>query len=283
MTMERIRSYGIFPVAFIIGVAYLVMQPATGRTQAAGPSPGQVIQSEAGRNLYLKSCAACHGPSGGGTDQGPSLVEGGAASVDFMLRTGRMPFNPPGDPTKRGTPAFSEVDIQALVAYVASLGHGPAVPDFVTSAADIPAGRALYNANCAQCHGPSGAGDAIGGGIIAPSLLQSDPRTVVEAMRTGPNVMPVFPSGAIDDQGAAAIAAYVQFLQHAPSPGGVQPPLVGPVAEGFVAVVVGLGALILIARRIAPTRQAKNGTAGSGRPVDGSGGQEAADSPPRAG
>lgn len=272
--MDRIRTYGILPIAIVVGIAYLMVQPTAGSSAGAGPA--QVVQSQAGRDLYLKSCAACHGPTGNGTAEGPSLTDAGAASADFMLRTGRMPYSPPGDPTTGGTPAFTEAEIQELVAYVASLGHGPGVPDVVTSAADIPAGRVLYNANCAQCHGPSGAGDAIGGGIIAPSLLQSDPRTVVEAMRTGPNVMPVFPPGAIDDQGAAAIAAYVAYLQHAPSPGGIQPPLVGPVAEGFVAVVVGLGSLILIVRLIVPRRRGRDG--------DGSEDQEsAAESPPTAG
>lgn len=282
--MDRIRAYGIFPIAVIVGVIYLVFQGAPGRTEAAGPSAGQVSQVEAGRNLYLSSCAACHGPAGGGTDLGPSLADSGAAAADFMLRTGRMPFNPPGDPTRGGTPAFSEADIQALDAFVGSLGRGPSVPDVVTSAADIPTGRALYNADCAQCHGPSGAGDAIGGGAIAPSLLRSDPTTVVEAMRVGPNVMPVFPSGGLDDRAAAAIAAYVRFLQHAPSPGGVQPPLIGPVAEGFVAVVVGLGSLILISRVIVPRRRAAARTSRQGRPDDASDGNDAGpDSPQRAG
>jgi ubiquinol-cytochrome c reductase cytochrome c subunit len=66
--------------------------------------------------------------------------------------------------------------------------------------------------------------------------------------------MPVFDDSSIDDQGAAAIAAYIQYLQHAPSPGGVEPPLVGPVTEGLIAIVIGLGALILVLRWIAPSR-----------------------------
>lgn len=255
--MDLLRSFGAIAVALTVGLAYLLFVPPSGGHDAPGLSTTQVVESEAGRTLYLRSCAACHGPSGQGTAQGPSLIGSGAASADFMLRTGRMPFSPPADPTERRDPAFDDEQIRALVAYVGGLGGGPAVPDVVTSAADIPAGRALYQANCAQCHGPSGAGVAIGGGATAPSLRGSDPRTVVEAMRTGPNVMPVFPPAAIDDGSAAAIAAYVQFLQDAPSPGGVQPPLVGPVTEGFIAVVIGLGVLVLIARSVAPGRGAR--------------------------
>ncbi len=248
--MDLIRSFGAIGVAFVVGLAYLLFLGPGSLPDASGSD--QVVQSEAGRNLYLQSCAACHGPGGAGTAQGPPLIDSGAASADFMLRTGRMPFSPPADPTQRRVPAFTDDQIRSLVAYVGSLGVGPAVPDVVTSAADIPAGRALYDANCAQCHGPSGAGVAIGGGASAPSLSQADPRTVVEAMRTGPNVMPVFPPGTIDDDAAAAVASYIEYLRGAPSPGGIEPPLVGPVTEGFIAVVIGLGALVLVARWIAP-------------------------------
>lgn len=253
--MDRVRSYGVLPVALIVAIGYaLILGLPGGPTIALATDPSQVTQSDTGRQLYLRSCAACHGPSGQGTAQGHSLIGVGSASADFMLRTGRMPLSPPADVTQRRDPAYGEADIEALVAYVGSLGGGPPIPNVVTSAADIPAGRALYDANCAQCHGPSGAGGAIGGGVTAPSLLQADPRTVAEAMRIGPNVMPVFAATEIDDQGAAAIAAYVEYLQHAPSPGGVEPPLVGPVTEGFIAVVIGLGALILVLRWIAPSR-----------------------------
>ncbi len=264
--MDLIRSYGAIGVALVVGLAYLLFLAPGTLPGAAGSD--QVVQSDAGRNLYLQSCAACHGPGGAGTTQGPALIDSGAAATDFMLRTGRMPFSPPADPTQRREPAFTDEQIRSLVAYVGSLGVGPAVPDVVTSAADIPAGRALYEANCAQCHGPSGAGVAIGGGAIAPSLGQADPRIVVEAMRTGPNVMPVFPKGAIDDDAAAAIASYIEYLQRAPSPGGIQPPLIGPVTEGFIAVVIGLGALILVARWIAPGRDKREPEVEDDRPSD---------------
>jgi ubiquinol-cytochrome c reductase cytochrome c subunit len=262
--MDRVRAYGVLPVALIVVVAYvLIFGMPGGPAPASAADPSQVTQADAGRQLYLQSCAACHGPMGQGTAQGPSLIGVGSASADFMLRTGRMPLSPPADVTQHRAPAYGEADIQALDAYIGSLGSGPPIPNVVTSAADIPAGRALYDANCAQCHGPNGAGNAIGGDVTAPSLIQADPRTLVEAMRTGPNVMPVFAGTDIDDRGAAAIAAYVEYLEHAPSPGGVEPPLVGPVTEGFIAVVIGLGALILVLRWIAPSRTAPPGPEGS--------------------
>ncbi|HYX12593.1 MAG TPA: c-type cytochrome, partial [Candidatus Acidoferrum sp.] len=212
---------------------------------------GQVAQAADGRAVYLQSCAACHGPQGQGTTDGPSLQASGPAAVDFMLRTGRMPLNRPGDPTQRRQPAFDDATIRALVAYAGSFGPGPTIPTVVLSGADISRGRELYTANCAACHGPTGGGDAIGGGVSAPALGQSDPTTVGEAVRVGPGAMPVFGAG-LSDRDVNDIATYLQYLETSRPPGGIQPPLVGPVAEGFVAVVIGVGLLIVIVRWIEP-------------------------------
>jgi xanthine/uracil permease len=62
----------------------------------------------------------------------------------------------------------------------------------------------------------------------------------------------VFNEAGVSDAEVADIAAYVQLLRNPPTPGGVQPPLVGPVVEGFVAVVIGLGLLIVMVRWVEP-------------------------------
>jgi ubiquinol-cytochrome c reductase cytochrome c subunit len=77
--------------------------------------------------------------------------------------------------------------------------------------------------------------------------------------------MPVFNETALSDEDVADIAAYIQLLRNPPTPGGVQPPLVGPVAEGFVAVVIGLGLLIVIVRFVEPgPRLRRDGSGGDG-------------------
>jgi ubiquinol-cytochrome c reductase cytochrome c subunit len=136
---------------------------------------------------------SCHGVDGVGTDLGPTLVNSGAASASFYLTTGRMPaaqgtpYQPP-----RKQPAYNQADIDALVAYVASLGTGPAIPTVDVADADVAAGGVLYRANCASCHQSAGAGGALSYGQSAPDLKKSTPTQVVEAMRTGPGQMPVF-------------------------------------------------------------------------------------------
>lgn len=221
-------------------------------TTPLGQVDGQAV-TEAGRgaNLFLTSCAACHGVQGAGTANGPDIRNAGAALADFMLRTGRMPLADPGAPAQRGKPYFSAADRQALVAYVASLGQGPGIPNVVTSGADVRAGLELFTANCAACHGPAGGGGAVGGGFVAPALTQADATTVGEAVITGPGPMPRF---SFRPDQLDNLAAYVAFLRNAPHPGGATSPEVGPVTEGFIAGVTLLG-LLMVARWVGVRRE----------------------------
>jgi len=93
--------------------------PAASTGQPAG-EPG----TDRGAQLYLQSCASCHGPQGQGTQRGPSLVGVGPASVDFQLGTGRMPLAREQQQPPRRKPAFSAADIRAIVTHVSSFGDG---------------------------------------------------------------------------------------------------------------------------------------------------------------
>lgn len=239
---------GYLAVAVIAAGAWTALLGAGEPTSAATPSapPGTVTQVDAGAALFNQSCAACHGPGGAGTANGPEIRDAGAALTDLMLRSGRMPLAAPGLPDRRGDPAFDEDQITALVAYVASLGAGPPIPGQVTGG-DVGSGRALFNANCAACHGPAGGGGAVGGGFVAPPLAPPTDQEVAEAIVGGPGPMPRF---GFDEQRLRDLVAYVHFLRNPPSPGGASAPAVGPVTEGFIAGLV-LLALLLVARWIA--------------------------------
>ena len=216
---------------------------------AAGSEARQVTGGE-GAALYLQSCAACHGPGGAGSASGPALIGVGAASADFMLRTGRMPLAAPGAPLVAKDPAFDDAQIRALVDYVASLGGGPAIPDVQVTGADPAKGRDLFITSCAACHGPGAGGDSVGGGFVAPPLLGQAPVIVGEAIRTGPGAMPVFGPGQISDEGLDDITAYLAYLHDHAAPGGATLGGSGPVVEGYVAWFIGMGLLVLAARRI---------------------------------
>jgi ubiquinol-cytochrome c reductase cytochrome c subunit len=262
VVFDRRAVGGISALTVIAAIAWLVtLGPLPAGAQPTGPSvpavgPAGQVSGPPGKVIYDSSCAACHGMQGEGTSNGPALTDSGAAAADFMLRTGRMPLSAPGQPVTRGRPAFSDADIQALVAYVASFGNGPPIPAVeVNENADLAAGRAAYIANCAACHGAGGSGDAVGGGFVAPPVLDTAPTQVGEAIRIGPGVMPVFDSRQISDKDLSSIAAYLASLRERSSPGGLSVGGVGPVAEGYVAWLVYLTALLLVARWIERRRQ----------------------------
>ena len=67
-----------------------------------------------------------------------------------------------GTQAVRKQPAYSPDEIDALVAYVASLGPGPAIPDGRHGRRrPSPAGGVLFRANCASCHQSAGSGGAL--------------------------------------------------------------------------------------------------------------------------
>jgi ubiquinol-cytochrome c reductase cytochrome c subunit len=84
--------------------------------------------------------------------------------------------------------------------------------------------------------------------------MDASPLQIAEAVRTGPDVMPRFGPKIIDDAALGDVITYVNYLQHAKyNPGGMQLANLGPVPEGFIAWVVGIGLLVLFVRRIGTT------------------------------
>ncbi len=232
----------IAALAIVSGATANPAAPASARPAAVGDQAGLVAT---GRALYLAHCQTCHGSDAQGSGIGPTLVGVGAAAADFELRTGRMPAaEAAGMQPKRKPPAFDDQSIRALVAYVASLGPGPAIPSPQTSQALISDGQRLFVQNCAPCHGVTAKGGAVGGGWLAPPLDVATPVQVAEAMLIGPGQMPVF-SG-LSDADRNSIVSYVAYLQGAPTPGGFSIGGIGPVPEGYVAWVVGLALMLLI-------------------------------------
>jgi ubiquinol-cytochrome c reductase cytochrome c subunit len=213
------------------------------------PSAAQTDLETQGRALYEANCSTCHALDAGGTENGPSLFDVGPAAVDFMLRTGRMPLANPNDQPQRGEPRFTPGQIDALVAYVASIAPGgPPIPMVDPAAGDLAIGAETFLSNCAACHGAGASGDSVGGGQIAPSLYPADATEIGEAVRIGPGVMPKFGEETIDQRELDSLAAYLVWLRDNGNEGGLQLDRVGAVAEGLVAVVVGLGLLVLVLR-----------------------------------
>jgi ubiquinol-cytochrome c reductase cytochrome c subunit len=177
-----------------------------------------------------------------------------------------MPLTAPGQVPQRGPARFNTEEIQAITAFVGNqVGDAELPPVNVSENEDVlRKGRELYTENCAACHGVNGAGAAIGGGYDAPSLRPVDAQTVAEAMKIGPGRMPVFAGEQYPPEDVSAIASYVLTLGEKGSDrGGFPIGGRGPVAEGFVGWIVGLGLLVLASRLIG-TRTARRGGHGHG-------------------
>jgi quinol---cytochrome-c reductase cytochrome c subunit len=245
-----------------IALLALLLTPAAGTAtqQQPGGSPALFAR---GRELYQQACASCHGPDPAGQSTYatvPSLKDvGGAAAVDWTLRTGRMPWKDTKGPViERGRPRYGDEDIRALTVYIGRAVGDAQLPNVQPSQDAIARGRELYGQACSACHGMNGAGAALGGANIAPSLQDVSPLDVAEAIKIGPGEMPVggglpdydFNSGSSTRE-VNEIAAYVDSLKTRPyNRGGAPIGGKGPVPEGFVAWVIGLGVLILAARWI---------------------------------
>ena len=236
-----------------------------------------------GRQLFLVSCAFCHGQNGqgvkvgdGSRQIGPSLVGVGAAAVDFQVGTGRMPMVQPGAQAPRKKPVFSDDEVAALAAYVASLGPGPAIPqekDYSTSGMSdeelqqaIVRGGQIFLTNCTACHNFEGSGGAMPNGGYAPKIRGVDSKYIYEAMLTGPQNMDNFTNGNLSPEEKRDIIAYLHSLEDNPGYGGFGMGGLGPVSEGMFAWLVGIGSLVGVAVWIAAhtTRSNKTHTIAEG-------------------
>ncbi len=212
-----------------------------------------------------------------GDQYGPALTDVGAAAVDFQVGTGRMPMATPGAQAPRKEVVYTDDEIAALAAYVASLGTGPSIPDAEMYDPDtlsgeeydeyVTRGGQIFLTNCTACHNFEGSGGAMPRGEYAPKIRGVDPKHIYEAMLTGPQSMDTFSDGNIPPDDKKAVIAYLDTLNEQPSYGGFTLGSLGPVSEGLIAWLVGMGALVGFAVWIAAQTTRTKQEEGRGRRV----------------
>jgi ubiquinol-cytochrome c reductase cytochrome c subunit len=237
----------------VTGGLYAALAPAP---KAQADDSAQSLAISEGKKLYSVGCASCHGTSGQGSSDGPSLVGVGSAAVDFQVGTGRMPAQQPGAQIPKHPVIYDQAQIDRLAAYIASLGPGPAIPtkdQYSPAGADAGKGGELFRTNCAQCHNFVGKGGALTNGKYAPTLQGASPKHIYEAMLTGPQSMPSFPDSTMPQDTKADIIAYLHEVDSSTTenPGGLSLGSIGPVSEGLVGWIFGLGFMLAIATWIA--------------------------------
>ncbi len=257
-TRMRRRVTGALALALAlgsVGVAYATVAAAatpkaqTAAAAAAGAPSDDPVEIRKGRQLYETGCITCHGQNlQGVTNRGPSLLGTGEAAVYFQVATGRMPVARQEAQIERKKPKYDEAQTLQIAAYVQSVGGGPALPtgNLRGGDANLAEGGELFRLNCASCHNFAGRGGALSAGKYAPSLNQANDLTIWTAMLSGPQNMPVFSDNQLTTEQKQAITNYVQTLKAEKDPGGSAIGRLGPVPEGLVIWIIGIGAIMLM-------------------------------------
>jgi ubiquinol-cytochrome c reductase cytochrome c subunit len=216
-----------------------------------------------GAELFAGNCASCHGIAGGGISsprpgagdivgEGPSLRGVGAEAADFYLRTGYMPLSSVHDQPANGPVLLSEKEIRSLVAYVASLRGGPAIPTPDPATGSVSDGMHLFTEHCAGCHQEDAEGGFVTGARVPP-LQDLSATRIAEAVRIGPYLMPKFSQHQISDAELNSIIAYVLSTNHLDNRGGWRIGNIGPIPEGLVtwwiAIPLMIVACLVVGRR----------------------------------
>jgi ubiquinol-cytochrome c reductase cytochrome c subunit len=236
-------------------VLMLVLAPAA-LADSGPPRQGVVTGDGSGAALYAANCASCHGPGGRGVatphtgaggvpGQGPSLVGVGALAADFYLRTGYMPLEDPHQQPTRSRVLFSEQEIRAMVAYVASLGNGPPIPSPSPQQGSVSSGQKLFVDHCAGCHQIAAQGGYVTGARVPP-LDHATDRQIAEAVRIGPYLMPHFSKTEITDRQLDSLIAYVDYMKHPVDAGGWSLGHLGPWPEGMVTWLLAAVSLVVL-------------------------------------
>ena len=236
-----------------VGVAYATVAAAAtpkAQTAAAANAPAsESVDVRKGRQLYETTCITCHGQNLQGVpDRGPSLIGVGSASVYFQVSTGRMPVARQEAQAGAKKPKYDETQTLQLAAYVQSVGGGPEIPtgDLRGDDANLAEGGELFRLNCASCHNFAGRGGALSAGKYAPPLDTATDKVIWTAMLSGPQNMPVFSDNQLTTEEKQAITNYVLTLDEQRDLGGSSIGRLGPVPEGLVIWVIGIGAIMLM-------------------------------------
>ena len=248
-------------LVFGLGLAGLLAATLTPTPQVAVADQSQSALLRTGQQLYETACITCHGANLQGVDgRGPSLIGAGEAAVYFQVGSGRMPMMRNEAQAMRKPPAFDEPQVDAIGAYVQSMGAGPVVPRDANGQIanqslignDVARGGDLFRLNCASCHNFTGRGGALSSGKYAPSLDLATPAQIYTAMLTGPQNMPKFSERQLGPEEKADIIAYVRSSSETLNPGGYGLGGFGPAPEGiaiFVGIVAAIAAALWIGAR----------------------------------
>ena len=252
----RRRLTGAVLLMFGLVMAGALAATLTPKPQVAVADESQSALLRTGQQLFDTACITCHGANLQGVNgRGPSLVGVGDAAVFFQVSSGRMPMMRNEAQATRKKANFDEAQVDALGAYVQSMGGGPLVPRDANGqvasesllGSNVARGGDLFRLNCASCHNFTGRGGALSSGKFAPGLDPASPAQIYTAMLTGPQNMPKFSDRQLSPEEKKDIVAYVKTASQTMNPGGYGLGGFGPAPEGMAVFIIGMVAAIGVA------------------------------------
>ena len=244
---DRFSRYGVLLLALtLVGGLYTAFWSPQSDATEQQPAASQSMAVKEGRDLSLTGCSTCHGLNLQGGSGGPTLLGVGAAAVVFQVESGRMPLAAGTVQAPRKEPKYSIAEVDQLAAYIQARGGGPVLPEGSLTDGDLAEGGELFRTNCASCHNAGGAGGALSYDKYAPKLEPASARVIYTAMQHGPESMPRFGDNQLSVEEKKAITRYVKYLTQAGQPGGNDLGRFGPVPEGLVIWLIGIGSLVVL-------------------------------------
>ena len=220
--------------------------------------------------VYLRDCSVCHGVDAQGTAYGPSLKGVGRAAVDFYISTGRMPLvanarpakSPQGVPPPGQRVADPHAQVRrGLPRVLASAERRVGELHCVDRAgrSGRPAGRGASESRRRRAGVPASSARRVTPGRASAVRSINGRRRVCTPRRrprsprrceSGPGRCRCSGTRRFLPIRSSDLVGYVRYLDHPENRGGDPLWYLGPVAEGAVAIILGLGALLLCARWI---------------------------------
>lgn len=178
----------------------------------------RTFAAAAGAAKFKVNCVQCHGSGAEGSKGFPNLNDddwlwGGSADAIYKTIAHGARFGPDADTRVSEMPAFKDIlepgQVADVAAFTASLSGIKADP------AKVEAGRPLFAANCAACHGDAGKGNR---DLGAPDLtdaitlyIHSDADIASQIRSPKHGVMPAW-SARLGDVSVKELSVYVHSL-----------------------------------------------------------------------
>ncbi len=188
--------------------------PTPAPTLATDVFPASAPDVDSGAVIYTEKCAPCHGPTGQGDGSQASALPVavpalGALDFAFDKSPARWYAIVTQGNLSSFMPGFASLSDQQrwdVVAYALSLS---------ASAEQVQAGKALYEVNCAECHGS-------GGQKLPNASLANQERMAVLSNQdiasiSQKGIPPAMPAANLTDVDAAYLAAYMRTFSFASS------------------------------------------------------------------